>query len=93
MHVKKEKGLRSCRCVGDLEHWLHELHQVGREGVAEEFLHFNAYRTAQIALDYQRLLHRAPTAQELSTWLNSGLDLLSIQIGIESLPEFYSSGG
>ena len=32
----------------DLRHWLNELHRVGREGVALEFLQSDAYRTLQI---------------------------------------------
>jgi hypothetical protein len=77
----------------DLNQWLRELDRVGWQGVALEFLTGSAYRTEQIQADYQRLLHRAATAQELANWLGSDLDLLDIQIGIESLPEFYAHGG
>jgi hypothetical protein len=77
----------------DLRRALDELHRIGREGLAKEFLTGSAFRTIQVTADYGRLLHRPPTLQEMSVWVNSGLDLLTIQIGIESLPEFYTFGG
>src|SRR5262249_1980217 len=72
----------------ELRQALDALHRLGREGLASQFLTSTAYRTLQVTADYERLLHRAPTSLELSDWVNSGLDLLSIQIGIESTPGF-----
>jgi hypothetical protein len=77
----------------DLHQWIHKVHREGRQQVVLAFLTGSAYRTLQIEADYQRLLHRAATAGEVTDWLSSGLNLLAIQIGIESLPEFYTSGG
>jgi hypothetical protein len=65
----------------------------GHQALAHAFLTSDRYRILQVTADYQRLLHRGPTALELSKWVKSGLDLLGIQIGIEGLPEFFTFGG
>jgi hypothetical protein len=40
------------------------------------------------------LLHRtsAPSSSEVNPWVNSTLDMLSIEAGIASTPEFFSKG-
>src|SRR5262249_24074564 len=47
-----------------------------------------------VASVFPRPLHRtaAPSAAEVSAWVNSGMDLLSIETTLLSSPEFFNNG-
>jgi hypothetical protein len=47
------------------------------------------YRTDQVGLLYDGLLSRTGSAAEVASWVNSGMDLLSIEAAIASSREFY----
>jgi hypothetical protein len=67
---------------------------VGRAGLASIFLNSTEYRSQVVRQDYLRVLDRptAPTAGEVAGWVNSGLDLRSIEMGFAGTPEFYARG-
>jgi len=83
------------------------LASLGRTGVANEFLASLEFRTDAVEQLYgfptalsvsvisvfPNLLHRpgTPTATEVASWVNSGLDILSVQVSITQSAEF--SGG
>ncbi len=75
----------------ELAGWVGALPGFGRSGVAEQFLQGQEYRTDTISGYYSTLMHAPVDLQGLNFWVSSGLDLLSIQIGFESSPEFYDS--
>ena len=60
--------------------------------MAKEFLDSDAYRTVAVEQDFETLLRREPTAQELSDYVHSGLDLLGIQEAIEGTQEYFDTG-
>jgi hypothetical protein len=42
--------------------------------------------------DYAQLLHRTPSGAEVSAWVSSGLDLLTIDALIAASPEYQQNG-
>ncbi len=58
--------------------------------VADAFVTGTEYRTDQVGLMYQDFLDRTGAASEIAGWVNSGLDLLSIEVAIASSPEFWN---
>jgi hypothetical protein len=76
----------------EIKFWEKEIKRLGRAGVAEEFLESDAYRTIAVRQDFERLVHRAPTARELDQYVHSDLDLLGIQEAIEGKQEFFNVG-
>jgi hypothetical protein len=81
---------------------------LGRARVVQDFLKASEFRTDAVQQVYgftkappstvsstlAILLHRtsAPTTAEINAWVNSGLDLLSIEAGIAGSPEFFTTG-
>jgi hypothetical protein len=51
-----------------------------------------AFRTQEVILDYQRLLHRLPTPVELNGWVQSSLTLQDIREILEASDEFFLVG-
>jgi hypothetical protein len=72
--------------------WVAALPQLGRAGVAQDFLSSPEFRAVEVNEDYAQLLHRTPLAAELSAWLGSGLDLLTIDTVFAGTPEFQVNG-
>jgi predicted outer membrane repeat protein len=72
--------------------WLGVLPQLGRQGVALQFLQSQEYRTIQVGSDYSTLLHRPGDAVGLTSWVLSKLDLANIRIGLEGSAEFFTNG-
>jgi hypothetical protein len=70
------------------------LPQLGRAGVAQAFLLSQEYRADEVSNDYAQLLHRAqpPSDAEVNSWVNSGLDLLTIDTLFAASPEFQLNG-
>jgi hypothetical protein len=66
---------------------------VGRTGLALDFLRSPEYRIQAVDANFVTLLHRAGPLNpaEVNFWVNSGLDLTAIRVGIESSAEFYSN--
>jgi hypothetical protein len=52
----------------------------------------NEYRRVAVDGYYRRILHRAPTAAELTAAAASALDLTSLRVQIEAGQEFYDTG-
>ena len=76
---------------GEINAWLSVLPGLGRAGVAAAFLGSAEYRSDVVTSFYSVVLRRTspPSASEVSLWVNSGLDLLSIEIFFESSTEFF----
>jgi Domain of unknown function (DUF4214) len=74
--------------------WLGVLPSLGRAGVGGGFLASAEYRTDVIAPLYTTLLDRAaaPSPAEVSSWVNSGLDILRVELGFASSPEYFANG-
>lgn len=68
--------------------------QIGRAGLAQEFLFSQEYRGQQVADDYTNLLHRTqpPTASEVSFWASGGLELLALDAVFAGTQEFQQNG-
>jgi uncharacterized protein (TIGR03118 family) len=74
--------------------FVNELPAIGRAGVALQILQSQEYRTAVVTGLYTSFLDRAtpPSAAEVAGWVNSGLDLLTIQVMMASSSEYYQNG-
>jgi hypothetical protein len=74
--------------------WVGGLPQLGRAGVAQAFLSSTEYRSLEVGAYYANLLHRTspPAASELAGWVNSPLDLFSIESRFAGTPEFQLKG-
>jgi hypothetical protein len=79
--------------AADVAGWVSQLPTLGRAGVARSFLGSSDYRTTVVQSYYLDLLHRAslPAASEVNGWVNSGLDLLTIEFVFAITPEFYAN--
>jgi hypothetical protein len=78
----------------ELHHWLRELDEVGRRGVALELLTSEPYRTRAITAYFSTILHETqpPSAAEVDRLADSSKNLLEIQIELEGSAEFYRNG-
>jgi hypothetical protein len=63
----------------------------GYQGAALSVLTAPEYRARSVDLRYEQLLHRDPSAQELSAWVNSGLGQNQITLIFETTDEFYNA--
>jgi hypothetical protein len=75
--------------AADLSYWLSQIGTVGQAGVALGLLQSAEYRTVAVEGYFTTLLKRTPSAAEVAYWVNSGQDLTSIRVGLESSTEFY----
>jgi hypothetical protein len=75
----------------EISYWVGRLPELGRGGVAMDFTTSPEHRSTVIAGFYAQLLLRTPSPGELTYWVNSGLDLLTIRIDFETAPEFVNS--
>jgi virginiamycin B lyase len=73
----------------DLSYWLGQIGTVGQAGVALGVLQSAEYRTVAVEGYFTTLLKRTPSSAEVAYWVNSGQDLTSIRVGLESSAEFY----
>ena len=66
----------------------------GRQAVALGILGSPEYRTDAVTSYYANLLDRptAPTAAEVSGWVNTGLDILTIQTLFAGTSEYFMNG-
>jgi hypothetical protein len=94
--VAREQGLplaRVERFRKDTAGWVGGLnHGPRRQSAALGLLTSWESRTKQFAGYYGALLHRPADPAGLAGWAGSGLDLVSVRIGIESSSEFFSNG-
>jgi hypothetical protein len=72
--------------------WVAALPQLGRAGVAQQFLLSQEFRDWEVGDDFAQLLHRAPSTAELNAWVGSGIDLLTIDTLFAGSPEFQLNG-
>jgi hypothetical protein len=87
------KLLNRVASSAEIANWLNVLPVIGRPGVAMEFLASPEYRGMVIQQYYSQLLHRpSPTASEVNSWVNSPLDLLSIEVQFAATGEFQANG-
>jgi hypothetical protein len=75
----------------EISGWDAMLPSLGRQGAAQVFLHSPEFRSDLFEGYYNDLFHRQDDRAALNAWVNSNLDILSVRIGFESGPEFYSS--
>jgi hypothetical protein len=81
--------------TAEVDGWVSLLPSIGRSGVAAALLASTEARGDAIALLYgSGLLDRslAPSAAEVNGWVNSGLDLLTIQTQFASTTEYLADG-
>jgi hypothetical protein len=80
--------------TAEVNAWLAILPQLGRAGVARDFLSSAEFRAWEVEDDYAHLLHRTqpPSAAELNAWVNSSFDLLTIDVLFTSSAEFWLNG-
>jgi hypothetical protein len=74
--------------------WVSLLPSLGRAGVAGDILASAEHRGDVARAYYAQLLHRAkaPSDQEVNSWVGSNLDLLSIETQFAASGEFQSNG-
>jgi hypothetical protein len=77
--------------ASEIGFWLGVLPTLSRAGVAAAFVGSGEYRSDQITQFYSSLLHRSASASEVAGWVNSGADLLSIEVAFASSGEFYAN--
>jgi hypothetical protein len=80
--------------TNELNSWLSVLPVLGHSGVASIILTTAEYRTDVITPLFTNLLDRTtpPSATEVSGWVNSGLDLLTIELDFASSAEYFTNG-
>jgi hypothetical protein len=90
----------------DVAFWAGLVPAIGRAGVANGILTSSEYRMNEVqqlygalpppvtslASTFPNLLHRTtpPSASDISFWLNSGQDILTMQVAFASTPEYFS---
>jgi hypothetical protein len=74
--------------------WVGMLPGVTRAVVAASILSSTEYRELVVRSDYAQLLNRTtpPNATEVSGWVNTGLDQLSLEVAFAAGPEFQMNG-
>jgi hypothetical protein len=72
--------------------WVSVLPQLGRAGVAQQFLASPEFRALEVTDDYAWFLRRAPVTAEVSAWVGSGMDLLTMDALFAASPEFQQNG-
>ena len=75
--------------------WLGGLPSLGRQGVALGFLTGatgQEFRNDQFEGYYNALLHRPDDPKGLNGWVFTNLDIASVRVSFESLPEFFTNG-
>jgi hypothetical protein len=80
--------------TAEVNAWLAVLPAAGRAGVALGFVDGPEYRGDVVTGFYSSLLDRttAPSAAEVAGWVNSGLDILSIEVAFASSHEYFLDG-
>jgi hypothetical protein len=98
------KLLGRAASTAEIDFWNGVIGSLGNAGVANLFVHSGEFRGLQVGALYgnppnravivPNLLHRttAPSSAELSFWVNSGLDLLTIQADFGASAEFAANG-
>jgi hypothetical protein len=78
----------------EVSNWLATLPTLGRGGVASAILNSAEYRGLVVRHFYVQLLKRSflPTQSEVTAWVNSGLDLLSLTVAFSGNSEFQNNG-
>jgi hypothetical protein len=76
----------------EVQGWVSALPSLGRSGVINGFLTSQEFRARSVTQFFATLLHRPPNSSELSAQVNSTRDLLTIEIGIASLQEYFTDG-
>ena len=85
--------------------WVGQLPTLGRFGVADAFARSSEFRNNVVEQFYEAvtparsvaalfpvLLHRPASEAEEAAWVNSGLDLLSVEVGFVGSTEFFVDG-
>jgi hypothetical protein len=80
--------------ASDVNGWVNALPAVGNAGVASAFRSSMEFRTDVVTGLYTSLLDRttAPSAAEVAGWVNSSLDILSIDVAFASSREYFQNG-
>jgi hypothetical protein len=78
----------------EVSQWEEMLPPLGRTGVAQQLEASDEFRTGEIEDDYVTLLHRPapPSAAEVSGWVGSGLDILTLDTYFAASQEFQMNG-
>jgi hypothetical protein len=74
--------------------WVNVLPSIGRASIVNLFVHSAEYRGNAIRPFYVHLLHRPtlPSDAEVAVWVNTSMDLFSIEIVFTSTDEYYFNG-
>jgi hypothetical protein len=80
--------------ASEVNGWVNALPAAGPGGVATAFLTSMEYRTDVVTGFYSSLLDRTttPSAAEVAAWVNSGMDVLGIDVAFASSSEFVQHG-
>ncbi len=80
--------------AGEVQAWVSQINTIGYAGVVAGIVGSAESRAIAVAQYYTSLLHRTapPTQAEVSGWVNSPLDLLSIEAAIVGSREAYLDG-
>jgi len=78
--------------TAEVNAWVAKLPQLGRAGVAQVFLLSQEYRAGEVGEDYTWFLHRTGSTADINSWVNSGKDILTIDILFAGSTEFQANG-
>jgi hypothetical protein len=79
--------------TSEVSGWVAQIPGIGRSGVVQAFVTSAEYRSRVVRMYYSLLFNRPnPSSSEVSFWVNSGKDLLSIEIAFASTSEFQTQG-
>jgi hypothetical protein len=80
--------------AAEVSAWTPTVAQLGRVGLAQLFEGSDEFRAWEVADDYATLLHRVvpPSAAEVSGWVGSGLDILTLDTYFAASQEFQVNG-
>jgi hypothetical protein len=74
--------------------WVGGISSAGRSALALGFLNSAEYRGRVVRQLFAQVLHRLapPTDADVTPWVNSGLDLLTVEVDFTASPEFQANG-
>jgi hypothetical protein len=78
--------------TAEVNTWVAQLPQLGQAGVAHALLLSQEYRADEVRDDYSWFLHRTGSTADINSWVNSGKDILTIDILFADSQEFQING-
>src|SRR5262249_33084420 len=87
-----ETCLNRAGSTAEISGWVSAVAAVGRVAVVAAIVHATEFRTDQVTAFFITFLHRTGSPSEVAGAVNSGADLLTIQVVFASSSQFFING-